>query len=74
MAEVKYFGKSPREIAEKYFDKANLIKEGRTEQEIEALYDGFVEGLTYIYPMYHNSELLVELLKQTKPLKPDYSF
>lgn len=66
MEEIKYFGKSPREIAEKYFDRANLIKEGRTEREIEALYDGFVEGLTYLYPTYHNLELLVELLTQSK--------
>lgn len=66
MAEIKYFGKSPREIAEQYFDKENLINEGRTEKEIEALYDGFVEGLTYIYPMFNLNQLLAEVAQSKK--------
>lgn len=64
MEEIKYFGKSPREIAEQYFNKSYLINEGRTEQEIEALYEGFVEGLEYLYPTYHDMEWLVNLLKK----------
>lgn len=66
MAEIKYFDKTPREIAEQYFDRANLIKEGRTEQEIEALYEGFVEGLTYIYPMFSLNQLIVEVAQSKK--------
>lgn len=62
--EVKYYGKTPKEIAEEYFDRGYLKREGRTDEEINALIEGFIEGLEYIFPSYSNLKLIAEIFEK----------
>ena len=64
--EIKFLGKTPREIAERYFNKSY---EGKERYDI--LVEGFIEGFNYLFPHYHYdiTNTLVETLERFRELE-----
>ena len=64
--EIKFLGKTPREIAERYFNKSY---EGKERYDI--LVEGFIEGFNYLFPHYHYdiTNTLVETFERIKELE-----
>ena len=62
--EIKFLGKTPREIAERYFNKSY---EGKERYDI--LVEGFIEGFNYLFPHYDIANTLVETYEQIKELE-----
>lgn len=62
--EIKFLGKTPREIAERYFNKSY---EGKERYDI--LVEGFIEGFNYLFPHYDIANTLVETFEQIKELE-----
>lgn len=57
--EIKFLGKTPKEIAEHYFNKAY---EG--DERYDILVEGFIEGFNYLFPHYNVANTLCELLEE----------
>lgn len=55
---IQYFGKTPKEIAEKYFNYTYLRNCNYSEDEISSLEEGFIEGLEYLYPHVEALEMM----------------
>lgn len=64
MEEIKFNGKTPREIAEHYFNKSY---EGNERYNI--LVEGFIEGFNYLFPLYDNANTICEIYEQIKNLE-----
>lgn len=64
--EIKFLGKTPREIAERYFNKSY---EGKERYDI--LVEGFIEGFNYLFPHYYYdiTNTLVETLERFRELE-----
>lgn len=62
--EIKFLGKTPREIAERYFNKSY---EGKERYDI--LVEGFIEGFNYLFPYYNIANTLVETFERIKELE-----
>ena len=62
--EIKFLGKTPREIAERYFNKSY---EGKERYDI--LVEGFIEGFNYLFPHYDIANTLVETFERIKELE-----
>ena len=62
--EIKFLGKTPKEIAERYFNKSY---EGKERYDI--LVEGFIEGFNYLFPHYDIANTLVETYEQIKELE-----
>ena len=64
--EIKFLGKTPKEIAERYFNKSY---EGKERYDI--LVEGFIEGFNYLFPHYHYdiTNTLVETLERFRELE-----
>ena len=64
--EIKFLGKTPREIAERYFNKSY---EGKERYDI--LVEGFIQGFNYLFPHYHYdiTNTLVETLERFRELE-----
>lgn len=64
--EIKFLGRTPREIAERYFNKSY---EGKERYDI--LVEGFIEGFNYLFPHYHYdiTNTLVETLERFRELE-----
>lgn len=64
--EIKFLGKTPREIAERYFNKSY---EGKERYDI--LVEGFIEGFNYLFPHYQYdiTNTLVETLERFRELE-----
>ena len=64
--EIKFLGRTPREIAERYFNKSY---EGKERYDI--LVEGFIEGFNYLFPHYHYdiTNTLVETLEKFRELE-----
>lgn len=62
--EIKFLGKTPREIAERYFNKSY---EGKERYDI--LVEGFIEGFNYLFPYYDIANTLVETLERFRELE-----
>ena len=61
--EIKFLGKTPKEIAERYFNKSY---EGKERYDI--LVEGFIEGFNYLFPHYDIANNLVETYERIKEL------
>ena len=64
--EIKFLGRTPREIAERYFNKSY---EGKERYDI--LVEGFIEGFNYLFPHYQYdiTNTLVETLERFRELE-----
>ena len=62
--EIKFLGKTPREIAERYFNKSYEDKE-----RYDILVEGFIEGFNYLFPHYDIANTLVKTLERFRELK-----
>ena len=62
--EIKFLGKTPREIAERYFNKSY---EGKERYDI--LVEDFIEGFNYLFPHYDIANTLVETFERIKELE-----
>ena len=62
--EIKFLGKTPREIAERYFNKSY---EGKERYDI--LVEGFIEGFNYLFHHYDIANNLVETYERIKELE-----
>ena len=62
--EIKFLGKTPREIAERYFNKSYEDKE-----RYDILAEGFIEGFNYLFPHYDIVNTLVETLERSRELE-----
>lgn len=62
--EIKFLGKTPREIAERYFNKSY---EGKERYDI--LVEGFIEGFNYLFPYYDIANTLAETLERFRELE-----
>lgn len=62
--EIKFLGKTPREIAERYFNKSY---EGKERYDI--LVEGFIEGFNYLFSHYDIANTLVETFERIKELE-----
>lgn len=64
--EIKFLGKTPKEIAERYFNKSY---EGKERYDI--LVEGFIEGFNYLFPHYQYdiTNTLVETLERFRELE-----
>ena len=62
--EIKFLGKTPREIAERYFNKSY---EGKERYDI--LVEGFIERFNYLFPHYDIANTLVETFERIKELE-----
>ena len=62
--EIKFLGKTPKEIAERYFNKSY---EGKERYDI--LVEGFIDGFNYLFPHYDIANTLVETLKRFRELE-----
>ena len=62
--EIKFLGKTPKEIAERYFNKSY---EGKERYDI--LVEGFIEGFNYLFPQYDIANNLVETYERIKELE-----
>ena len=62
--EIKFLGKTPREIAERYFNKSY---EGKERYDI--LVEGFIEGFNYLFPQYDIANTLAETLERFRELE-----
>ena len=64
--EIKFLGKTPREIAERYFNKSY---EGKERYDI--LVECFIEGFNYLFPHYQYdiTNTLVETLERFRELE-----
>lgn len=62
--EIKFLGRTPREIAERYFNKSY---EGKERYDI--LVEGFIEGFNYLFPHYDIANTLVETLEKFRELE-----
>lgn len=62
--EIKFLGKTPREIAERYFNKSY---EGKERYDI--LVEGFIEGFNYLFPHYYIANTLAETLERFRELE-----
>ena len=62
--EIKFLGKTPREIAERYFNKSY---EGKERYDI--LVEGVIEGFNYLFPHYDIANNLVETYERIKELE-----
>ena len=62
--EIKFLGKTPKEIAECYFNKSY---EGKERYDI--LVEGFIEGFNYLFPHYDIANNLVETYERIKELE-----
>lgn len=62
--EIKFLGKTPREIAERYFNKSY---EGKERYDI--LVEDFIEGFNYLFPHYDIANTLVEIFERIKELE-----
>lgn len=62
--EIKFLGKTPREIAERYFNKSY---EGKERYDI--LVEGFIEGFNYLFPHYNIANNLAETLERFRELE-----
>ena len=62
--EIKFLGKTPREIAERYFNKSY---EGKERYDI--LVEGFIEGFSYLFPHYDIANTLVATLERFRELE-----
>ena len=62
--EIKFLGKTPKEIAERYFNKSY---EGKERYDI--LVEGFIEGFNYLFPHYDIANTLVETFERIKELE-----
>ena len=62
--EIKFLGRTPREIAERYFNKSY---EGKERYDI--LVEGFIEGFNYLFPHYDITNTLVETFERIKELE-----
>lgn len=62
--EIKFLCKTPREIAERYFNKSY---EGKERYDI--LVEGFIEGFNYLFPHYDIANTLVETFERIKELE-----
>ena len=62
--EIKFLGKTPREIAERYFNKSY---EGKERYDI--LVEGSIEGFNYLFPHYDIANTLVETLERFRELE-----
>lgn len=66
--EVLINGKTFDEIANRYFDSP-WFRESYTKDEQALLKEGFKEGLSYLYPLYHNADTLVTIFEKVYQLK-----
>ena len=62
--EIKFLGRTPREIAERYFNKSY---EGKERYDI--LVEGFIEGFNYLFPHYDIANTLVATLERFRELE-----
>ena len=62
--EIKFLGKTPREIAEHYFNKSY---EGKERYDI--LVEGFIEGFNYLFPHHNIANTLAETLERFRELE-----
>ena len=62
--EIKFLDKTPKEIAERYFNKSY---EGKERYDI--LVEGFIEGFNYLFPHYDIANTLVETYERIKELE-----
>ena len=62
--EIKFLGKTLKEIAERYFNKSY---EGKERYDI--LVEGFIEGFNYLFPHYDIANNLVETYERIKELE-----
>ena len=62
--EIKFLGKTPREIAERYFNKSY---EGKERYDI--LVEGFIEGFNYLFPHYDIANTLAKTLERFRELE-----
>lgn len=62
--EINFLGKTPKEIAERYFNKSY---EGKERYNI--LVEGFIEGFNYLFPHYDIVNTLVETLERFRELE-----
>ena len=62
--EIKFLGKTPKEIAERYFNKSY---EGKERYDI--LVEGFIEGFNYLFPYYDIANTLAETLERFRELE-----
>ena len=62
--EIKFLGKTPKEIAERYFNKSY---EGKERYDI--LVEGFIEGFNYLFPHYYIANTLAETLERFRELE-----
>ena len=64
--EIKFLGRTPKEIAERYFNKSY---EGKERYDI--LVEGFIEGFNYLFPHYQYdiTNTLVETLERFRELE-----
>ena len=62
--EIKFLGKTPKEIAERYFNKSY---EGKERYDI--LVEGFIEGFNYLFLHYDIANTLVETFERIKELE-----
>lgn len=59
MAEIKINGKTPKEIADSYFKATSY-----TNDEMNLLKHGFIEGIEYLYPLYKNASMLADVAEK----------
>ena len=62
--EIKFLGKTPKEIAERYFNKSYEDKE-----RYDILVEGFIEGFNYLFPHYDIANTFVETLERFRELE-----